>query len=238
MTFEVLGESLLTLMKRYNYKGIPQNIVKRIAKQVLEGLDYLHRECGIVHTDLKPENVLVWIPNIEDYLKTDTADILKEIKEKDHQLPSPNSLTPTTPNIERRRSSTASWHEGMDVDNMSKSKKKRLKKKMKKMVLPDTTEEIEDMMGNLKISTSWSTPKEAKVIPSSILDITSIGSEKDLDKIIVKIADLGNACWTDGEYTHVIQTRQYRSPEVIVGAKWTNEADMWSVACMVTIGCT
>lgn len=50
MTFEVLGESLLSLMKRYNYKGIPQHIVKRIAKQVLEGLDYLHRECGIVHT--------------------------------------------------------------------------------------------------------------------------------------------------------------------------------------------
>ena len=23
------------------------------------GLDYLHRVCGIIHTDLKPENVLV-----------------------------------------------------------------------------------------------------------------------------------------------------------------------------------
>ncbi|KAI7884732.1 kinase-like domain-containing protein [Mucor mucedo] len=232
MTFEVLGESLLTLMKRYNYKGIPQNIVKRIAKQVLEGLDYLHRECGIVHTDLKPENVLVWIPNIEAYLKTDTADILKEIKEREHQLPSPNSMTPTTPNIERRRSSTTSWHEGMDVESMSKSKKKRLKKKMKKKTLDDV-EEVEDKLGNLKISTNWSTPKEAKVIPSSILDITSIGSEEDLDTIVIKIADLGNACWMDGEYTHVIQTRQYRSPEVIVGAKWTNEADMWSVACMI-----
>ncbi|OAC98943.1 hypothetical protein MUCCIDRAFT_157358 [Mucor lusitanicus CBS 277.49] len=56
---------------------------------------------------------------------------------------------------------------------------------------------------------------------------------KVFDDIVVKIADLGNACWMDGEYTHVIQTRQYRSPEVIVGCKWTNEADMWSTACMI-----
>lgn len=224
MTFEVLGESLLSLMKRYNYKGIPQHIVKRIAKQVLEGLDYLHRECGIVHTDLKPENVLVWIPNIEDYLKTDTAEILKEI----------NNI----PVIERRRSSTASWKDGIaDVENISKSKKKRLKRKMKKKNEAEASQTIEDelsdQLGNLKINnnTQWNTPQ---VIPSSTLDITTIGSEKELDNIVVKIADLGNACWMDGEYTHVIQTRQYRSPEVIVGAKWTNEADMWSVACMVS----
>lgn len=30
-----------------------------MAKQVLVGLDYLHRMCGIIHTDLKPENVLL-----------------------------------------------------------------------------------------------------------------------------------------------------------------------------------
>jgi serine/threonine-protein kinase SRPK3 len=49
--------NLLEIMKRYDYKGIPLPLVRRIAKQVLLGLDYLHRVCKIIHTDLKPENV-------------------------------------------------------------------------------------------------------------------------------------------------------------------------------------
>ncbi len=50
MVFEVLGENLLTLIKRYNYKGVPIEIVKEIAYQVLQGLDVLHRHSGIIHT--------------------------------------------------------------------------------------------------------------------------------------------------------------------------------------------
>lgn len=59
MVFEILGVNLLEIMKRYDYKGIPIPIVRRMAKQVLIGLDYLHRYCKIIHTDLKPENVIV-----------------------------------------------------------------------------------------------------------------------------------------------------------------------------------
>lgn len=69
MTFEVLGENLLSLMKRYKNRGIPMNLVKQISKQMLLGLDYLHRTCGIIHTDLKPENVLMYLENAEELLK-------------------------------------------------------------------------------------------------------------------------------------------------------------------------
>jgi serine/threonine protein kinase len=61
MVFEVLGENLLTYIRRAQYRGLELAVVKRIAKQVLMGIDYLHRECTIIHTDLKPENVLVCI---------------------------------------------------------------------------------------------------------------------------------------------------------------------------------
>lgn len=48
----------------------------------------------------------------------------------------------------------------------------------------------------------------------------------------VKIADLGNACWVHKHFTEDIQTRQYRSLEVILGASYNVSADIWSTACM------
>lgn len=58
--------------------------------------------------------------------------------------------------------------------------------------------------------------------------------EDGIDIISVKIADLGNACWVGHHFTNDIQTRQYRSPEVILGAKWGASTDVWSMACMVS----
>jgi serine/threonine-protein kinase SRPK3 len=71
MVFEVLGENLLGLIKRYQNRGVPEHIVRQIAKQVLLGLDYVHRCCGIIHTDLKPENVLICIDDVEAVVKAE-----------------------------------------------------------------------------------------------------------------------------------------------------------------------
>ena len=74
MVFEIVGVTLLELIKRYNYKGIPLPYIRIITKQILIGLDFLHRMCHIIHTDLKPENVLVCL----------TKDELKEIQSSGH----------------------------------------------------------------------------------------------------------------------------------------------------------
>ncbi|SPP78591.1 SRSF protein kinase 3-like [Drosophila guanche] len=59
LVFEILGQNLLCLIQRSNYQGIPSYNVRQIARQVLEGLAYLHTQCHIIHTDLKPENVML-----------------------------------------------------------------------------------------------------------------------------------------------------------------------------------
>ncbi|BFG02737.1 serine/threonine-protein kinase SRPK-like [Drosophila madeirensis] len=59
LVFEILGQNLLCLIQRSNYQGIPSYNVRQIARQVLEGLAYLHTQCRIIHTDLKPENVML-----------------------------------------------------------------------------------------------------------------------------------------------------------------------------------
>lgn len=41
------------------------NLCRKIAEQVLIGLNYLHKVCGVIHTDLKPENVLLCLTKEE-----------------------------------------------------------------------------------------------------------------------------------------------------------------------------
>ena len=53
LVFECMGPNLLSLIKRYNYQGVPIPLVKHVTRQILLGLDWLHRVCGIIHTDLK-----------------------------------------------------------------------------------------------------------------------------------------------------------------------------------------
>ena len=43
-------------------------IAREITRQCLMGLDYMHRICNIIHTDLKPENVVF---EIEERAKID-----------------------------------------------------------------------------------------------------------------------------------------------------------------------
>lgn len=50
LVFEVMGEDLAALVRRYRDKKLPIHLVKQVARQLLLGLDYLHRSCKVVHT--------------------------------------------------------------------------------------------------------------------------------------------------------------------------------------------
>lgn len=49
----------------------------------------------------------------------------------------------------------------------------------------------------------------------------------------VKVVDMGNAIQADKKLSSVIQTRNYRSPEVIIRGKYDESADIWSLGCTV-----
>lgn len=59
LVFEALGCNLYKLLVKNGQSGLHLNLVKSITRQVLQGLDYLHRKCHIIHTDIKPENILL-----------------------------------------------------------------------------------------------------------------------------------------------------------------------------------
>ena len=46
----------------YDHRGIPLPAVRRLARQLLVALHHLHSRCHVIHTDLKPENVMLTQP--------------------------------------------------------------------------------------------------------------------------------------------------------------------------------
>ena len=192
MVFERLGDNLLTLIKRYEYLGVPMQGVRRIATGILKGLDYLHREREIIHTDLKPENVL---------------------------------LTTILPPKMSKRSRSSSSVMTIGVGKATTpTKMEQMTKDLGNMNMPNTSYINNNGEENTQQQIE---SKRIEKRPRFSL------SPEELDNLDVKIVDLGNACWTYKQFTSDIQTRQYRSPEVILGAKYGASCDIWSLACVI-----
>ncbi|KAJ7444568.1 kinase-like domain-containing protein [Mycena galericulata] len=301
MVFEVLGENLLGLIKRYQNKGVPIPLVKQIAKQVLLGLDYMHRCCDVIHTDLKPENVLIYIPDVEAVIQSELAlqssSSSASLSTDRHEAPQPKltgvpastgrggNQTPgprhhhinvnitgsqplpspspsgsfvslsalNTGSPGRGKSMGDKWGLGMlKISNDDPTAKEKGKER--------SVDDDDDLgMSSMTLSKSAPAATTPMRIPTPVpppldLDgdrpgsraerdsgrdgedgwVEEVDPELEYEMITVKIADLGNATWTNHHFTNDIQTRQYRCPEVIVGSTtWGPSADVWSLACLL-----
>ncbi|KAG2228842.1 hypothetical protein INT48_000963 [Thamnidium elegans] len=56
---------------------------------------------------------------------------------------------------------------------------------------------------------------------------------KSLDSPTIKVIDFGSACHESQQTYTYIQSRFYRSPEVLLGLRYTTAIDMWSFGCIV-----
>lgn len=49
---------------------------------------------------------------------------------------------------------------------------------------------------------------------------------------LIRLIDFGNATYEDEHHSSIINTRQYRGPEVIFGIGWNELSDVWSMGCI------
>ncbi|KAF7655220.1 hypothetical protein LDENG_00059430 [Lucifuga dentata] len=369
MVFEVLGHHLLKWIIKSNYQGLPLPCVKAIIQQVLQGLDYLHTKCQIIHTDIKPENILMSVE--EPYIRKLAAEATewqragapppsgsaistapapkqaikmsknKKKKLKKKQKRQAELLEKCIMDLEEMEKTTETREEEEDEEEDPQSPMGRACAPLRQVSLQDVgneeTEEIRlnaDVMragperlelncnglsheeveqwrnedqhnGNAGPTEKYGIQEkqyeaaplhavcngvdssELKKLDTETEDrgdesggVTvrhfpvqlkdgelerSIYQEGDqnipacqyrtqeslrndkltagsllvnpleplnADRIKVKIADLGNACWVHKHFTEDIQTRQYRSLEVLIGSGYSTPADIWSTACM------
>ncbi|KAH9510480.1 SRSF protein kinase 2 [Dermatophagoides farinae] len=287
MVFEVLGCTLSDLIIKSQYNGIPLENVRSIIKQVLRGLHYLHHTCGIIHTDLKPQNVLL-VGSHEMAQKL----AFKALYRIHHNVPLPLSYKSNAPiaqfeaeyrriekkfrrknkkkakklaNIKSNTSSTtsstvtngsnvtnvvnASNVDDVQADNCDSNSIRKEDESICSRPNNNSSNQENLLMAEfawvydpsyIKYHEGVGYPEFAAEILESAPRFVrkEIQSGKngepafEICDVCVKIGDLGNACWVNHHFSEVIQTRQYRSPEVILGAGYGPSADVWSLACL------
>ena len=79
--------------------------------------------------------------------------------------------------------------------------------------------------------------EEKKLIHTDLKleNVLIVGRKKK--NIEIKVVDFGGATYEKEERSHLIQTRMYRAPEVIMlfgqkGFKFDNKVDIWSIGCI------
>ena len=158
MVFEVLGENLLSLIKKYNYRGIPISIVKNITRQMLIGLDFLHRKCQIIHTDLKPENILISSSAVAIPFGTELDAILSGDCKATKAEIDPKTLT-----AEQKKK----------LKKKNKKKRQNAKKSGSALVVDDNldsaTTSLEDQLQEMKLMESASEPMGYRTNAISLL---------------------------------------------------------------------
>ncbi|KFY67097.1 hypothetical protein V496_01751 [Pseudogymnoascus sp. VKM F-4515 (FW-2607)] len=65
LVFPVLGHHLGFQTAKFEQGGIPVAVIKEVARQLLQELEFLHQECSIIHTDLTPSNILLELDDTE-----------------------------------------------------------------------------------------------------------------------------------------------------------------------------
>lgn len=210
------------------YGGLPIPLVQRVLRQVLLGLDYLHRECGLIHTDLKPENILVEIRNVDRVVE------LVRTEDRARRALSSKGLTIVTSELKTESRSTATTPvrllRPLPLPILRRSSVWLCCNEEMQPSSACSVESMNDQLAQMSVSglESPQSSVERKREPGPFLETL-----EELDQHInVKIADLGNSCYVDQHFTERIQTREYRCPEVLVEAEWGCSLDLWSAGCL------
>lgn len=208
--YELMGGTLLDIFKAYEDDNIPMNLCKKLIKEIFSSLAELH-SLGIIHTDLKPENIMI---------KKKNENIDKIIK-----ILSPLKLTEVYQNI-------VNEHLPEDYSEYNKIKRKNVKRRIKPKCYKKFSEFVAEKLKKLNNHDEIIDITNTDV-DDLVLENTTKLKDFDIDNLNLKIIDFGNAEHIGKRTQDEIMIRNYRPPENIMNEYYDEKADVWSVGCII-----
>ena len=219
MVLPLMAGSVYSLIKKGSFEnGLNEELLTKCIKTIIYSINDLHKKLKICHTDLKPENILIsgkskYVEElIQEYSKHDFKNYFKLNYEKQLKLKDWNI---NSSNYKKKTSKLKS--------DILKLCHKNILKNMDH-IIDNKSSEYQSVDDTTQTSESSSESSDKKINDIDIkytenckIQLTDFGSN-------MKIIDLD-----DDE----IQTRYYRAPEVILGLKYNEKIDIWSIGCMI-----
>ncbi|GET89260.1 protein kinase, putative [Leishmania tarentolae] len=245
--------------RRVYYRGLPLPLLKAVLYQVLTFLQFIHCR-GVVHTDLKPENVLFESPKV---LSVDVGIYYTHYVRRSSD--SVAKRTPSTTETKKRS------NDGCKLHSSSLEQRAHRHEQMaftlsspppsSNRCVTSAAVEGEGLKSSLmegaraagegaaSMSSTGLSTVPVDVTPSQKGDLALAHYVKVPMPVMnsVRVVDLGAAQFLSTfrdhslipGYSHVpvsynpIQTSHYRSPEVLLGFGWNTSADIFSLGCMI-----
>ena len=76
-------------------------------------------------------------------------------------------------------------------------------------------------------------PKPENILLVDGRTISQRGGHNIPQSTRIKVIDFGGATYDDEKKGSIVNTRQYRAPEVILGVGWSMPSDLWSIGCIL-----
>ncbi len=236
---ELMACNLDNLITGKYINGLPMNMIKKISKQLLLGLECLHKK--YIHTDFKVDNIL-----LKGHSKTITQVIEKfedthffrnlEKIEKQMGSGKKNNLVKEIKKLGEGIIEKLDDDEQVDgsINESDTSSETSVESEESEELENSRHQSIDDNYDDLLHKGNENLEKFYKfTIDKHENDNECVVDNKYLDNIHIVISDLGSVEQIKHIVGKEIQTRYYRSPESIMNIPYNDKADIWSLGCIL-----
>lgn len=232
-------------------KYLPLKFIKKVIFETLLATSTLHKN-GIIHTDIKPENMLISFDHVTEISKfisefIDNNNLIRICNYFNNNNIN-NMLLKTISNLRRKYKNQHLNIKEIAIKELvirilrsldnnenytEKIDKKNSRDNKKNYKNDSDSESIDYTIQRYEITDSESELDESNDEPNDKPDNKSVLEYKYFKNISIKISDLGTCIKKENLNRKQIQTRHYRAPEVILGLRYNEKCDIWSIGCCI-----